>query len=44
MIGDREAGYMIAPASEEVRARLEAAAAVADVPVNAERRVQPGAA
>ena len=34
MIGDLHAGYMIAPASPEVRARLRAAATIRGVPVD----------
>lgn len=34
MIGDRTAGYMIAPASADVRARLEIAAKRAGVPID----------
>jgi len=34
MIGDTELGYMIAPASPEVRARLRTAAAIRDVPID----------
>lgn len=34
MIGDRTSGYMIAPASEAVRARLEKAALLVGVPVD----------
>lgn len=34
MIGDRNAGYMIAPATADVRARLEAAAVKARVPID----------
>lgn len=36
MIGDRNAGYMIAPATADVRARLEVAAVRTGVPIDAE--------
>ncbi len=37
MIGDRTAGYMVAPANDEIRARLEAAAVRMGVPVDVDR-------
>lgn len=37
MLGDRTSGYMIAPASAAVRARLEAAATVAGIMVDVDR-------
>jgi predicted RNase H-like nuclease len=37
MLGDRTSGYMIAPASIEVRARLEAAAAACGVSIDGDR-------
>ncbi|GJD93201.1 DUF429 domain-containing protein [Methylobacterium iners] len=39
MIGDRTAGYMVAPASADIRARLETAATAVGVPVDADRPV-----
>lgn len=43
MIGDRIAGYMVAPASPSVRTRLETAAKACAVPVDPERRVTTSA-
>lgn len=38
MIGERASGYIVAPASNEVRARLESAAAALSVPIDPDRR------
>jgi len=43
MIGDRMTGYMVAPASPSVRARLGVAAKACAVPVDPERRVTTSA-